>query len=108
MPALLMVLALAAAQPAPAMADERILYAYRGFTIRDGQSGPVARVQAAVNGALDQCGSQTVLTVDGLFGRGTRNGLAELATCPTFDDALPEDSPARSGALTTATWTLLF
>ena len=72
--------ALAAIMPlTSALADpisvDPVLYEHQGWTIRGSKTGPIATLQAAVNKAFAECGSDQRIVVDGLFGNGTKNAI---------------------------------
>lgn len=90
----------------PAQADD-VLYEYGGWLIRDGKSGSVAKFQAGLSDALAECGSNTRLSPDGLYGNGTRKAIVEAAACETISAQLDTDSSARSGAITEALWSIV-
>lgn len=104
----LLALAFAVAAFAPsASADDAVLYQYRAGMIRDGASGAVAQLQAAMNPALAACGIDKVLQPDGAFGPGTRSAITQLSECEAVSARLEPDSPARSGAITAELWQAL-
>ena len=90
----------------PAAADQ-VFYEHQGWTIRGGETGPIADIQNGVNRALEACGSDRRIVVDGLFGRGTRNAIREVSACEDISAVLPEDSRARGGAVTAALWSAI-
>ena len=86
---------------------DQVLYQYNGWLIKDGKSGSVAELQAALNPILEACESDRRLTADGLFGNGTKTAIIEASACATLSDHLDEDSAARQGAITEALWGLV-
>lgn len=87
-------------------ASGQVLYRYVQATLFDGRYGPLALAQEKANAGLLACGKQATITVDGKFGQGTRQALADLAKCPAFA-SLKSDADAQAGALTLAYWTAL-
>ncbi|SDD04836.1 hypothetical protein [Belnapia rosea] len=89
----------------PGLAD--IVYRFGQAPLFDGRYGPVAVVQTRINEELAGCGKPATITVDGVFGPGTRNALRALATCPGYVPKLANDADARAGSLTTTYWDAL-
>ena len=88
----------------PVLADDPILFEYRTWMTRDGQTGPVTRFQAGLNAALATCGIEKVVDVDGQFGNGSRKAVIALAGCDAISAQVPSDSAAHTGAVTDALW----
>jgi hypothetical protein len=87
-----------------AFADDPVLFEYRTWMTRDGQTGPVTRFQAGLNAALAACGIDKVVGVDGQFGNGSRKAVIALTGCDAISAQVPGDSAAHTGAVTEALW----
>jgi hypothetical protein len=81
-------------------------FRFGGQTLKDSRWGPIAGFQAALARQLEAAGLAPV-EVDGVFGSGTRKGIARLCTAPAFRHlAVPETDP-RFGAITDEIWDAL-
>ncbi|MBS1910388.1 MAG: hypothetical protein JST22_00240 [Bacteroidetes bacterium] len=74
-----------------AQPDGTELYRYADVPIRDSRWGPIARLQAAINGRLRLLGADTMV-VDGIFGSATVHGLGKVAERFGMHTVLARDS----------------
>ncbi|HVZ40012.1 MAG TPA: hypothetical protein VHI13_12100 [Candidatus Kapabacteria bacterium] len=85
-----------AAQP-----DETELYRYADVPVHDSRFGPIAHLQAAINGRLRLLGADTI-AVDGIFGSATVHGLGTVAERFGLHAVLARDSMGTAACCITA------
>jgi hypothetical protein len=71
-----------------------VLYEYQGKLLRDSKWGKIPQWQTALNAALVACGKSGIGSADGMYGKGSHQGLVNLLTCPDYHElALPSEHP---------------
>lgn len=93
----------ASAQPG---GDGIVLRYHRGGTTLRGRWGVVGEVQRALDDALTECGQPTI-KADGIFGKGSQDGLRRLDSCPGFGAFEIGQGEANDGVVGLPLWNAL-
>jgi hypothetical protein len=102
---LLFVSLLVASLSCEAAEEDTVLYRFRNETLRTSKYGPIAALQKALEQGLQACTPPGPhVSSDGAFGQGTSTAIKTFARCHHFSQPLPQNSAARTGAITTLLW----
>jgi hypothetical protein len=84
-----------------------VLYEYQGKILRDSKWGKIPQWQTALNTALVACDKPSIGVADGMYGKGSQQGLMALLTCSDYRDlAVPVDHPLY-GKVSSILWSRL-
>jgi len=84
-----------------------VLYHSQGKMLRDSKWGKIPAWQTALNAALLACGKAGIGAADGMYGKGSQQGLMALLSCPAYRDLAIEVEDPLYGKVTSILWSRL-